>query len=66
LTALRRAATSWGDATIVEPDVEQERQVVLEEINIHHDTPEDLVHTDFAALLLEGHPLAREILGWNA
>jgi predicted Zn-dependent peptidase len=56
-------ADMFGDATIVEPDVEQERQVVLEEINIHHDTPEDLVHTDFAALLLEGHPLAREILG---
>jgi predicted Zn-dependent peptidase len=52
-----------GNATIAEDDVDQERQVVLEEILIHHDTPEDLVHTDFAALLLEDHPLAREILG---
>jgi predicted Zn-dependent peptidase len=50
-------------ATISETDVDAERHVVLEEINIHHDTPEELVHTDFAALLLGEHPLAREILG---
>ena len=53
-------------ATIAEEDVEQERQVVLEEINIHYDTPDDLVHTDFAEVLLGDHPLAREVLGTAA
>ncbi|MDP9022068.1 MAG: insulinase family protein [Actinomycetota bacterium] len=50
-------------ATIAAADVDQERQVVLEEINIHVDTPEDLVHSDFADVVLRGHPLAREVLG---
>ncbi len=51
------------DATNAAPDVEAERQVVLEEINIHLDTPEDLVHSDFSELLFDGHPLGAETLG---
>ena len=51
------------DATNSDPDVEAERQVVLEEINIHLDTPEDLVHSDFSELLFDGHPLGAETLG---
>ncbi|MBW3562350.1 MAG: insulinase family protein [Actinobacteria bacterium] len=50
-------------ATITPEDVEQERQVVLEEINIHLDTPEDLAHSDFAEVILRGHPLSLEVLG---
>lgn len=52
-----------GSARIASTDVEQERQVVLEEINIHFDSPEELVHSDFAQVLFGGHPLAREVLG---
>jgi predicted Zn-dependent peptidase len=44
-------------------DVEAERQVVLSELDIHHDTPDDLVHSDFAEVLLGRHPLALETLG---
>ncbi|MEX0952415.1 MAG: pitrilysin family protein [Nitriliruptoraceae bacterium] len=44
-------------------DVESERQVVLSEIDIHHDTPDDLVHSEFAEAVLTGHPLAAETLG---
>ncbi len=44
-------------------DVEAERQVVLSEIDIHHDTPDDLVHSEFAEAVLVGHPLAAETLG---
>jgi predicted Zn-dependent peptidase len=44
-------------------DVDAERQVVLEELSILHDTPDDLAHGDLAALLLDGHPLGRETLG---
>lgn len=50
-------------ATIAPEDVEQERHVVLEEINIHLDTPEDLAHSDFAEVILRGHPLSLEVLG---
>ena len=51
------------NATNTEQDVDGERQVVLEEINIHFDTPDDLVHSDLSELILGDHPLALETLG---
>jgi predicted Zn-dependent peptidase len=56
-------ADMLADATMTDQDVDQERQVVLEEINIHLDSPDELVHSDFAEVVLRGHPLAREVLG---
>ena len=44
-------------------DVDAERDVVLEEINMHYDTPDDLVHSVFADAYFAGHPLGREVLG---
>ncbi|MGI8575067.1 MAG: M16 family metallopeptidase [Egibacteraceae bacterium] len=50
-------------STMAEEDVASERDVVLEEIRMHHDTPDDLVHSVFSDGLFAGHPLAREVLG---
>jgi predicted Zn-dependent peptidase len=47
-------------------DVEAERQVILEEIGMRDDTPDDLVHDVFASALFPGHPLGREVLGSEA
>ncbi|HEX6208532.1 MAG TPA: pitrilysin family protein [Actinomycetota bacterium] len=44
-------------------DVEAERQVILEEIHMTEDAPDQLVHDDFARTLWGGHPLGRAILG---
>jgi predicted Zn-dependent peptidase len=44
-------------------DVDAERQVILEEIRMRDDTPDDLVHDVFASALFPGHPLGREISG---
>jgi predicted Zn-dependent peptidase len=61
------AADVLGDmmvgATNSPDDVEAERQVVLEEINIHLDSPDDLVHSDLSEAVLGDHPLALETLG---
>jgi len=61
------AADVLGDmlreATNSDEDVEAERQVVLEEINIHFDSPDDLVHSDLAEVVLGDHTLALETLG---
>ncbi len=51
------------DATNAPADVEAERQVVLSEIDLHLDSPDDLAHTDLAETLLGEHPLALEVLG---
>ncbi len=50
-------------ALIRPADVEAEREVVLEEIRMHLDTPDDLVHSVFHEALFGQHPLGREILG---
>ncbi|MBW3621015.1 MAG: insulinase family protein [Actinobacteria bacterium] len=50
-------------ATNTAEDVDAEREVVLSEIDIHLDSPDDLVHADLAELLLDGHPLSLETLG---
>jgi predicted Zn-dependent peptidase len=44
-------------------DIEREKKVVLEEIKMVEDTPDDLVHELFTQHFWEGHPLARPILG---
>jgi predicted Zn-dependent peptidase len=47
-------------------DVDAERDVVLEEIRMHLDTPDDLVHSVFSQAYFGDHPLGREILGDEA
>jgi predicted Zn-dependent peptidase len=44
-------------------EVEAERQVIVEEILMNLDVPEDHVHTLLAEALFPGHPLGREVLG---
>lgn len=44
-------------------DVESERQVILEEIRMRDDTPDDVVHELFGSTLFPDHPLGREVLG---
>ena len=52
----------WAPA--FRPDeIEAERQVILEEINMHEDEPSDLVHELLHEALYPGHPLGKEVLG---
>jgi predicted Zn-dependent peptidase len=44
-------------------DIEREKKVVLEEIKMVEDTPDDLVHELFTESFWENHPLGRPILG---
>ena len=44
-------------------DIEREKKVVLEEIKMVEDTPDDLVHELFTQGFWEDHPLGRPILG---
>jgi predicted Zn-dependent peptidase len=52
----------WRPALRTE-DVDAERQVILEEIRMHDDTPEDLVHDVFAGAMFPEHPIGREVVG---
>jgi predicted Zn-dependent peptidase len=44
-------------------EIEREKKVILEEIKMVEDTPDDLVHEVFTQHFWEGHPLGRPILG---
>ncbi|MGH9314764.1 MAG: M16 family metallopeptidase [Vicinamibacterales bacterium] len=47
----------------VAEEIEREKKVILEEIKMVEDTPDDLVHEVFSQHFWEGHPLGRPILG---
>ncbi len=44
-------------------DIETERQVILEEIAMDDDSPDDVAHRVFSEQLFPGHPLGRETAG---
>jgi predicted Zn-dependent peptidase len=44
-------------------ELEREKSVVLQEIKMVEDTPDDVIHDIFAAQVWPGHPLGRPILG---
>ena len=44
-------------------EIERERQVILQEINMVEDSPEELVHEHFERLLWGRHPLGNTVLG---
>ena len=45
------------------PEVDSERQVVLEEIAMYEDEPQDKVHDVLDEAVFGGHPLGRRVLG---
>ncbi|HVV09565.1 pitrilysin family protein [Amycolatopsis sp.] len=51
------------EALCAPSDVDTERSVVLEEIAMRDDDPEDLLHETFVSTVLAGHPLAKPVLG---
>ena len=44
-------------------DLDTERNVVVEEINMYEDTPDELIHDVFARKFWDGHPMGLPILG---
>jgi predicted Zn-dependent peptidase len=61
--AVEHLADMLQNSVIRAADVDGERQVILEEINMHEDTPDELIHDIFNEILWPDHPLGRPILG---
>ena len=52
--------------SLIDPhEFESERKVILEEIAMHEDAPDELVHDLFYRSLWDDHPLGRPVLGFN-
>ena len=56
-------ADTFLHSRLAPEDIDRERQVVLQEIKMVEDTPDDLVHDLFAEAIWGDHPVARPILG---
>jgi len=46
-----------------EVDIDRERNVILEEIKMYEDAPDELVHDIFAGTIWRSHPLGRPVIG---
>lgn len=51
------------DSTLNPKDLDVERGVIIEEINMYEDTPDDLVHDVFSQTVFSDHAIGRPILG---
>ncbi len=51
------------NSTFPEKQIEKERQVILEEMAMYRDSPDDSIQDDLDALVFENHALGRNILG---
>ncbi len=61
--AVDHLADMLQNSVIRSADLEAERQVILEEINMHEDAPDEVVHDLFTETLWPGHALGRPVLG---
>ena len=61
--AVEHLADMLQHSVIRKADLDAERQVILEEINMHEDSPEDVVHDLYTEVLWPDHPLGRPVLG---
>ncbi len=51
------------DSIFPQTQIERERHVILEEMAMYQDTPDDALLDEFDALVFSGHPLGHNILG---
>lgn len=51
------------NSAIAAKDFATEKEVIIEEINMYEDTPDELIHDIFARKLWEGHQMGSSILG---
>jgi predicted Zn-dependent peptidase len=52
-----------SDSQLAPNDVERERMVILEELKMYMDQPQDYVHSLFEQIMWPEHPLGRDIIG---
>ena len=62
-TALDILCDMFFDSRFDEKDVQSERGVILEEMDMYQDTPEDLVSEELFSAVFRSSPLGRPILG---
>jgi predicted Zn-dependent peptidase len=52
-----------SDSQLSPQDIDRERMVILEELKMYQDQPQDYVHSLFESVMWPEHPLGRDIIG---
>lgn len=53
------------DSVFPEKQIDKERKVILEEMAMYYDSPEDAIQDEFDTVVFQDHPLGSNILGTN-
>lgn len=53
------------NSSLPEKEIEKEKKVVLEEMKMYRDNPEDYIVEEFIGQIFQGHPLGRPIIGYE-
>ena len=61
--AMQLLAETFYDSLFDPAELEKEKNVVMEEIRMYEDAPDELIHDLFMENMLKGHPLSHPILG---
>lgn len=61
--ALELLADMFLNSLFDKSEIKKEKQVVLEEIKMYEDTPDELIHDLFAKTIYQGHPLGQPVIG---
>lgn len=68
-TQLERALDVLSDMVLhpsfPEDEIEKEKKVVIEEMKMYRDSPDDYLFEEFSNQLFEGHPLGRPVIGFE-
>lgn len=62
-SALELLADITFDSVFPEKQIERERNVILEEMSMYYDAPDEALSDEFDGVVFENHPLGRNILG---
>lgn len=65
LTAIDVLSDMVLNSTFPAEELEKEKKVVIEEMKMYRDSPEDYVFEEFLAQIYNGHPLGRPIIGFE-
>ncbi|MEX2601968.1 MAG: pitrilysin family protein [Balneolaceae bacterium] len=64
-TALDVLTDMIRNSRFPEEEIEKEKKVVIEEMKMYRDSPEDYLFEEFSGAIFSGHPLGRPIIGYE-
>jgi len=54
-----------GNSTFPKEEIEKEKKVVIEEMKMYRDSPDDYIFEEFSSQVFKNHPIGRPIIGYE-